>query len=220
VPIVVVVGIAAIVGLVAFLIIQAGKDPGSNFDEAAKIEADPAPDLPGTYVNLPEIYQGFYGNDDGPNTAEHVTRDVDYVADGNSNPPVGGPHWGASSCGDDPLTAPSFCGPTQWGIYREPWDPESLVHNMEHGGLVLWYNTENQQVIDELEDIVKGYLDDDVLMVMTPYPDMEADTIAVTAWARIDKFPVSEYTEDRVREFIDVMKCRFNPETMPGAGCS
>jgi len=48
---------------------------------------------------------------------------------------------------------------------------------------------------------------------------MESETIALTAWARRDKFPASDYSEERVKTFIDKLKCRFNPESMPGLGC-
>ena len=49
-------------------------------------------------------------------------------------------------------------------------------------------------------------------LVMTPYPGMEAEHIAITGWSRIDKFPVEEYTRERVEEFIDAHERRFNPE--------
>ena len=51
---------------------------------------------------------------------------------------------------------------------------------------------------------------------MAPYPQMEAEMIAVTSWSRRDKFPVSDYTKERVEHFIDVNLCRFNPESLPG----
>ena len=227
VPVVILAGVIAVVGLIAYLLWQQSKPAKSNFSAAAAQEADPAPGLPGTFVDLQKIYGGSYGASDGPNTAGHVTRAVDYALDCsstdatlcNSNPPAGGPHWGAQPCTDDPDTAQAYCGPTPWGIYRKPWPAASLVHNMEHGGLVLWYNTTNQQVINELEDIVGKELEGRKLMVLTPYPDMEPETIAITAWGRIDKFPVSDYTKDRVQTFIDKLKCRFNPESMKGAGC-
>ncbi|OGO50225.1 MAG: hypothetical protein A2148_04330 [Chloroflexi bacterium RBG_16_68_14] len=218
---------AAIAALVVFLFVQAGR-PGSNrFAEAAAIEADPAPDLPGEWVNLPKAYGGFYGNNDGPNTGQHVTREVDYANDCseddppicNSTPPTGGPHWGSSACPDDPEDAPPFCGPAPWGVFRKPWDAETLVHNMEHGGVVLWYNTTDQQIIDELEQLIGDRLDNGELLVMAPYSETEEETIALTAWARIDKFSVNEYSQDRVKKFIDAFRCRFNPESMRGLGC-
>ncbi len=216
IPIVIFVGILAVVGLIAFLIWQSGKEPGTRFAAAAEVEKDPAPDLPGEHVNLPEIYQderglATYGSDGSvPNTAPHVSVDVDYEADGNSNPPAGGPHH-AGGCGNDPEEAPPVCGPAPWGVYRAPWSPSTLIHNMEHGGMVVWYNTTDQAIIDDLEDFARDLFP----VVLNPYPDMEDEYIAVTTWGRIDKFPVSEYTRDRVEEFEDVHNCRFNPEDLP-----
>ncbi len=215
IPVIIGAGVILVVALIAFLIWQSGKEPGSQFDDAAEIESREDPELPGEHVALPEIYQderglALYGSDGSvPNTAPHVTTDVDYVGDGNSNPPAGGPHW-AGGCPRDPEEA-GRCGPAPWGIYREPWAPQTLVHNMEHGGMIVWYNTTDQEIIDDLESFVQDLFP----VVLTPYPDMEDETIAVTTWGRIDKFPVSEYTQDRLREFEEVHNCRFNPEDLP-----
>jgi len=51
-----------------------------------------------------------------------------------------------------------------------------------------------------------------------PYSDMPADTIALTAWARRDLFPVSDLTTDRIDQFIEVFDCRFNPENFTACG--
>ena len=186
-------------------------DTQSPLEAAIAAEADADPALPGEYVDLAAIYGGQYGND-GPSTAPHVTREVDYAGDGNSNPPAGGPHW-SGACTDDPSTSPPFCGPAPWGIYRDPWEAETLVHNMEHGGVVVWYNTTNEGVIGEIEALVANRLPLVDLLVMAPYPEMEDETIALTAWSRIDKFPVSDYTPERVQTFIETHVRRFNPES-------
>lgn len=229
VPFVVLVGIVGIVGLIAYLVWQGTQPAKNHFDAAARTEADPGVGLPGVYVNLPKVYDGFYGNNDGNNTNAHVTRDVDYVHDCakndptvcNSNPPAGGPHWGQGACPDDPATAPLYCGPVPWGIYRTPWPVASVVHNMEHGGMVIWYNTKNQQVIDQLESLVKSEFkgSQQQLMVLTPDPGMDSESVAITAWARIDKMPVSQFSTDRIKTFINAFKCRFNPENLSGVGC-
>lgn len=219
IPLVFVVGIAVVLAGVVYLVLQANSKPNVNNDKWANVEADPAPDLPGEFVDLQTIYNGKYGGGDGiSNTGEHVTRDMDYATK-QGLPPTGGPHWGSSSCGSDPTAAPPFCGPAPWGIYRDPWDAESVVHNMEHGGLVVWYNTADQQLVSDLEDVITGYLEGDALIVMMPYPEMDAETVAITAWGRREIIPVSAYNEDTVRAFIDAFKCRFNPESLPGAGC-
>jgi hypothetical protein len=41
---------------------------------------------------------------------------------------------------------------------------------------------------------------------------MEPNTIAFTAWTRLDKFPVSELTRERLQDFVDAHHKRFNPE--------
>ncbi len=47
---------------------------------------------------------------------------------------------------------------------------------------------------------------------MTKYTEMEPETIALTAWTRLDKFPMTELTKKRVQDFISAHNKRFNPE--------
>ncbi len=194
------IGLVAVVAVVVVVVLSGGG--GESIDEEPNCD----PSLPGVCVELAEIYGGPY-----PETAGHVAVPIDYEAVGNTNPPVGGPHW-SGSCGEDPSAAPAFCGPAPWGIYRERWDPETLVHNMEHGGAVLWYNTPDDALVSEMEDVIRELLGDLDLIVLAPYPDMEEETIALTSWSRIDKFPVAEYSEQRVRDFMEAHVRRFNPE--------
>ncbi len=214
-PVVAAAGVVAVAALIGYLIWQVTNEPLSGLVKAAEVERDPAPDLPGEHVNLPELYADERGpatyrsNGSVPNTAKHVAADVDYEAAGNSNPPAGGPMW-SGDCGRDAESSPDVCGPAPWGVFRTPWRPETLNHNMEHGGVVIWYNTADQEIIDDLEDFVEDLFP----VVLTPYPDMEDEYVAVTTWGRIDKFPVSEYTRERLEEFNDAHNCHFRPEGM------
>ncbi len=176
------------------------------------VEADADPSLPGDYVNLPAIYGGYYGNRYGPNTGAHRLGAIDYSAQG--LPPAGGPHWGSSRCPPDPTRAPPNCGPVPWGMYRQPWHAESLVHNMEHGGVVIWYNTSDQHTIDELEKFATEQLRAGKMLVLVPYLDMASGRIAITVWSRRDEFAVSNYDPKRLQHFIDVLYCRFDPERL------
>lgn len=217
IPIAVVAGIGVMVGLLVYVVWQSNQSSASGPSKYAQVEGDPAPDLPGKFVDLQSIYDGYYNNRDGPTTNSHVTNDVDYSNQG--LPPAGGPHWGSTQCAETAAESPPFCGPIQWGVYREPWPAESVVHALEHGGMAVWYNTTDQTVIDDLEDLVTKKVKDQYLVVLVPYPDMDPETVAVTAWGRRDKIPVSEYSRDRVENFLDKLKCRFNPEKLPGKGC-
>ena len=178
---------------------------------AVLAEADDDPSLPGEYVDLPAIYGGPY-----PASAQHVTRDVDYVAERVGSPPVGGPHWGRSACGTDPVAAPPLCGPAPWGVYHAPWRPETLVHNMEHAGVVIWYNTADRDTIESLEDFAVEQLNADRQLVLVPYPDMADDTVAITTWSRRDMFPAEDLTIERLQAFLDAHYCRFDPEGFCG----
>lgn len=116
----------------------------------------------------------------------------------NSNPPTSGPH--------DPR-APQF------RIYNDPVPKETVVHAMEHGGVIIWYNcTDCQDTVDQLKEIAREYLRKNKNVLMTPYPEMEPNTIALTAWTRLDKFSVPDFTPERVKRFIDAHHCRYRPE--------
>jgi hypothetical protein len=174
-------------------------------------EADDDPSLPGEYVDLPAIYGGPY-----PDTAQHVQREVDYEAEGVGEPPGGGPHWGLSACGTDPTAAPPFCGPAPWGVYRAPWEPETLLHNLEHAGVVVWYNTADRDAIQTLEEFAVDVLDSDGRLVLVPYPNMADGTVAITTWSRRDIFAAEDLTVERLQDFLDAHYCRFDPEGFCG----
>ncbi len=114
-----------------------------------------------------------------------------------SNPPTSGPH---------------SVSPMAFKVLENPAPKENLIHNMEHGGIVIWYNSTNQDVIDELTDLANEQIDRRRFVVMTAYSGMEAETIAVTAWTRLDKFPVSQFEKGRIEDFISEHHKRFNPE--------
>ena len=103
----------------------------------------------------------------------------------NSVPATSGWHYGQPQA------------PARWGVHDEPLDDEVLVHNLEHGGVGVYYNCPDgcDELVEQLAGIVRGA--DQV--IMTPRPDMDS-RIALTAWTFIDKF--EEFDEQRVREFI------------------
>ena len=115
----------------------------------------------------------------------------------NSNPPTSGNH---------------FPSPAAFKIYESPVPKENLVHSMEHGGVVVWYNTDNQNVVNQLKSVVQSELDRGNEVTMSMYTGMEPNTIALTAWTRLDKFPASQVDVNRVRNFIEKLSRHFNPE--------
>ncbi len=209
-------GIVVLIGVLIYAVVQANSDPSTGPVGWQKAMMDSDPKLPGTYVEPNPGADGRLCTDatciptmddrehqgvgvtipictDEQMTAKNYTNPLCY----NSNPPTSGPH------------SPT---PMPFRVLENPAPKENLVHNMEHGGIVIWYNTDNADVIKQLEDVAKDNIDRRRFVVMSKYTGMEADTIAVTAWTRIDKFKSSEYNKKRVQDFIDEHEKRFNPE--------
>ncbi len=102
-----------------------------------------------------------------------------------SNPPTSGPHSGQLAA----WTAYDFIVPEQ-----------RLIHNMEDGGVVLWYlfgtEEENRAHIDALQEVARPYR----RVVIAPRESMPT-TYALTAWQRLQRF--DEIDVDAMRKFID-----------------
>ncbi len=118
----------------------------------------------------------------------------------NSAPPTSGPHYGSI---------------VPWNIYHEPQRYERVLHNLEDGGVAIYYQCEDgcEELVDQLEDLVTPYLRSDRRVVLMPndpawrlgnsqplHQDMES-RIALTSWQRIDKF--DEFDAERIEAFIE-----------------
>jgi hypothetical protein len=197
-----------------YTVIQANKDPDLGPVDWQKAQANSSDKIPGQYIaahpgadgQLCEVATCIPGMDDRLHMQEvipictseqlasnNISKPVCY----NSNPPTSGPHSST---------------PMPFKVLDNPAPKENLVHNMEHGGVVIWYNTDDQNVIKQLADLTNNELDRRRLVVMTKYTEMEPNTVALTAWTRLDKMSVSEFTVKRARDFIEENSKRFNPE--------
>ena len=118
----------------------------------------------------------------------------------NSTPPTSGPHYGN-------LLA--------WNIYTQPQRYESLIHNLEDGGVIVYYQCADgcPEVVKELTKIVDSYLRAGRKVIVAPnnpkwtvgtsqplHKDMGAK-IALTAWQRILK--MDSVDSQKMRTFID-----------------
>ena len=100
----------------------------------------------------------------------------------NSDPPTSGPHVG-------------YIAP--WGIHTRPVPRELQVHNLEDGGVVVQYNCDCPDVVEQLSAIVRKY---DRFVILAPYPSMKT-RIALTAWRRLDT--MDEVDAARITRFIE-----------------
>ena len=203
-------GVTAIIAVIAYAVVSANSAPGpGELPGWRKAELDGGALLPGVYYPPHPGPDGVQGtSDDRQHFANGIKTPIctaDQIAQNQisnpvcytSNPPTSGPH--AQS-------------PMPFGVLDNPAPKENLIHNMEHAGVVIWYNTDNQQVIDALKKITKDQNDRRRLVVMTRYNEMEIDHVALTSWTRLDKFPIDQFTEKRVNDFIETHSKRFNPE--------
>ena len=120
----------------------------------------------------------------------------------NSNPPTSGPH-----------------GPSvDFGVYEEAVPGESLVHNLEHGGIAVLYDcsagvrldeAQCRELRDQLAVIVQSDFSAGKLVLLAPYAGME-HRIALTAWRTLDT--LDEFDAARIQAFIDHFERLFNPE--------
>ena len=77
-----------------------------------------------------------------------------------------------------PSSGPHYQQPAPWGIYEDPIKQTILVHNLEHGGIVVQYGDVSE---DTLKDIQAFYQDDPYGLVVSPYKRL-GKKIALTAW--------------------------------------
>ena len=127
---------------------------------------------------------------------EHISPSQQHVAY-NSNPPTSGPH---------------YAEPAPWGIKDQPLPDEQLVHNLEHGGIVIEYNCPDgcPDLVAQLRDLASGYRSK-VILAPRPNPDVKC-RITLTAWTWLDCF--DQFDADRINAFIRAHKDR-GPELVP-----
>lgn len=109
----------------------------------------------------------------------------------NSSPPTSGPHY------EVPAEA-GFYAPDS-GI-----EPEQLVHNLEHGMIVIWYRPNASDLGFISEQVEELVAQEPAATVGAPYPDMpEGKNIVLTAWtkSRACAFASQDIVDDFRRQF-------------------
>jgi Protein of unknown function (DUF3105) len=201
-------GVIGIVAVLVYAVSQVNNvDSGPRDWQLAQEDDDPS--IPGVYYPPHPGADGQLGTTDdrvhfAPGTVIPICTqeqiDSGSISDPlcyTSNPPTSGPHSST---------------PQGFTNLVNPAPKENILHSMEHGGVYVWYNTTDQAAIDLIKSVVQENDDRRRFVGSTIYTEMEPETIAITSWTRLDKFPVSELTRERLQEFIDANHKRFNPE--------
>ena len=98
----------------------------------------------------------------------HISNPNATPKEWNSFPPTSGPHYGQWVI---------------WGEYDQPVRLAQSTHNLEHGGIVMFYGSGVSQ--DEISKLRSFYREDATAMLLAPLPQL-GNKIAVTAWYSAD----------------------------------
>lgn len=144
------------------------------------------------------------GGDDTPEVLEgHVVEmpdeGRDHVAEGTtveyeSEPPTSGPHFAS--------WAPA-------GIHREVVQDEYLVHNLEHGHIVIYYTPDTSRLSDEsvakITELTEEFDGQWDAVLAVPRPDMDVE-LTLTAWNH--KMELDSFDEELIDAFVEAYRGR------------
>jgi hypothetical protein len=152
--------------------------------------------IPGT---TPGTNQSVYVKDVGEKqtimpSAEHLDGQLLQY---NTTPPTSGDHWSA---------------PSQCGFYTTQINDEALVHNLEHGHVILNYHLSNATDIDKLREIHEDLAGSNSWLITRPYPALAEGKVALAAWGVLDEFDGID--KERIELFFETYKGNlFSTET-------
>ena len=105
----------------------------------------------------------------------------------NSSPPTSGPHYEV---------------PAETTFFTEQIPPEQLVHNLEHGAIVIWYLPgADSETLQNIEDIVAQ---EPTATAAAPYTDIESPyNFVLTGWTALQRCEQvsQEVVDDFRREY-------------------
>ena len=107
-----------------------------------------------------------------------------------TTPPYGGPHWSV---------------PLRCGIYEEEQRFEPMVHTMEHGAIVLYYQplVLDAEAVGAMRLAASQLLREGARLILTPSTRI-GTPVAITSWGRL--LLMDEFEEDTLRDFIDAFE--------------
>ncbi len=149
--------------------------------------AIPVADIPGLFSDLtsPASIETFGGTPPGTPAVRVIStaigqpvpilQSVSHVPEGkkvgySDAPPTSGEHW----------SRPASCG-----FYTEDLPDERIVHNLEHGNIVVSYNFTNPAQVTGLRDALEDIELFDDWGVARPYDRIADGQVAIAAWGHL-----------------------------------
>ena len=177
-------------------------DPGTaGLLDGLKIDRDgsrlvieieiPLSDIPDIFADLlsPASVESFTSDGRPPGTPDirvigavigepvPISQDITHVPEGqrvdyNDAPPTSGQHW--------PATAPC-------GFYPDGLPDERVVHNLEHGNIVVSFNFTNPAQVTALRQVLDGVRQFDDWGVARSYDKIADGQVALAAWGQLHR---------------------------------
>ena len=129
---------------------------------------------------------------------QHVN--VGIVPEYSTTPPTSGPHYDETA---------------SWGVYEREVLDQQVVHNLEHGGVVISHNLTDADQVAALRSFAEAQPGFPGCLIMRPYPDIAEGMVVLTAWEWLQEFPGVD--TEGMQPFIDAHTNR-GPENV-GIGC-
>lgn len=143
----------------------------------------------------------------GVGEQQELMPTVNHVPDGrqvtyNTIPPTSGDHW-------------------DWwarcGFYPEGMPDERIVHNLEHGNIVVSYNLPAAEA-QQLREFMDGFALAPAWAVTRFYDKIPEGTVALSAWGVLDT--MQGVDEERIARFFREYAGTLGPEFPNGAPCT
>ncbi len=115
---------------------------------------------------------------------EHVSESTEVAY--STNPPTSGRHYAAATPG---------------GFYVEPRPPGNLVHSLEHGAVIIYYDPAKltDEIRQSLTRFVQAHRDPWASVVVVPHPNPDA-AFVLAAWTKMLK--LDGYDVPTIRAFL------------------
>tara|TARA_B100001167_G_C16754251_1_gene297893 strand:- start:470 stop:1102 length:633 start_codon:yes stop_codon:yes gene_type:complete len=149
-----------------------------------------------TQIGSAQSYVDGVGTEVPILTADHIAEGS--LATYNSQPPTSGDHW----------ITPAVCG-----FYEEGLPDERVVHNMEHGNIVVSYNLPLESDVAALRDAIGSIGLANVWGVTRAYEGIPTGEIGLSAWGVVDNFMGVD--RDRIERFFEAYSGALGPELVP-----
>ena len=165
--------------------------------------------LPGTLIGGGGNSGGLFGSGapDGPGQRVE-SAGGGHISPGESHseytsvPATSGQHFGS------PLA------PIRWGVHDTALVPEEYVHNLEHGGIGIFYDCPDgcDALVTQLTEAVDRAIGNNGKVLLAPHSGTGA-TITLAAWTFMDQFEA--FDSERISDFVNSHESSANaPEPL------